>query len=375
MDRSLRVADVRDALSHRFPEVRAEEWDRGGLLVGDPEETVTGVTLALDPTLEALEATLASGDNVLVTHHPAFLTPPSTLRPGNDAAGLVFAAIDTGVALINAHTSLDRDPSAQRLLPELLGLLPIEPLERSAAAMSIVTVYVPSESRAQVAAAMEAAGAGRIGDYLGCSFSAAGTGRFTAPAQSAPFTGAAGETSETTEDRLEMVCPRPASARVVAAAAGAHPYEEPLISVSDVLISRNAARLGMVSETTVPVTLADLAALAGERLGVQARVWGEPSKLLRRVATATGSGGSLLPDALAADVDAFVAGEVRYHDALNASEAGCAIVELGHDASEWPLVGLLEECVRSIEGMRDEMVHPMKPSTGWWVSPKTQGAR
>ncbi len=64
---------------------------------------------------------------MLVTHHPAFLKAPEWLTPGRGAAGVVFSAMDAGVALINAHTNLDRAPAAGLLLPAALGLEPLGP--------------------------------------------------------------------------------------------------------------------------------------------------------------------------------------------------------------------------------------------------------
>ncbi len=52
------------------------------MTVGDPARLVTGVAVALDPTVEAIENAANAGANVLVTHHPAFLQPPySFCRP------------------------------------------------------------------------------------------------------------------------------------------------------------------------------------------------------------------------------------------------------------------------------------------------------
>ena len=176
---------------------------------------------------------------MLVTHHPAFLKTPNWLTPGRGAAGVLFAAMDARVALINAHTNLDRAPAAGRLLPEALGLEPIKPIERSTMPMALVTVFVPSTHAEQVAQAMSGAGAGRLGEYEGCRFvSAEGTAGFTSSPQSSPFLGAAGERSIASEVRLEMVAPRTRARGVVAAARGAHPYEEPLITSADVEVAR-----------------------------------------------------------------------------------------------------------------------------------------
>ncbi len=83
---------------------------------------------------------------------------------------------------------------------------------------------------------------------------------------------------------------------------------------------------------------------------------------MRRVAVGNGSAGSLVPDALRA-ADVLVAGEVRYHDALSAVAGGLSIIEAGHDATEWPLVGILARLIR--ESGIEVIEEPA--ATGWWT--------
>lgn len=362
------VRDIELALARRFPTERAESWDHVGLLAGDPSATVTGVTLALDPTLSAIESARAVGANVLVTHHPAYLQPLSDVRPGPGPAGVVYAAVTAGVALLNAHTNLDRDPLAQRLLPEALGLTPAEPIERSTMPMALVTVYAPSEAADRIVDEMATAGAGRIGEYERCSFSAEGTGTFTPGPKTSPHTGSPGERSTAHEQRIEMVCPPSRARAVAAAAAAAHPYEEPLITVADVSIARNDAALGMLCEPASEMTLRALVAAADGAFGSGSRVWGDPDASAGMVATTTGSAGSLIRDAVSSGAGTLVCGEVRYHDALDAQASGLSIVELGHDVSEWPLVTLLADTVKSVAGLDEAMVRSLQPRRGWWSS-------
>ncbi len=364
---SVRVGDIERAVAREFPTEWAEDWDRVGLLAGDPEREVTGVVLALDPTRAAIAACVERGANVLVTHHPAFLKPPQWLTPGRGAAGVVFSAMDAGVALVNAHTNLDRAPAAGTLLPERLGLTAKRPVERSAMPMSLVTVFVPAESAARVADAMAGAGAGRIGDYEGCRFtSPEGVGAFTPRAGAHPVVGG-GSPTETGEVRLEMVSPRTRVRGVIGAARGAHPYEEPLVVAADVEIARSAARMGMLCDAG-GVRLRDLVERAATEFGTNPRVWGDPEARVDLAVTATGSAGSLVGDALSTGATALVAGEVRYHDALDAVENGLCIVELGHDVTEWPLVGLLGSAVRATPGLDATLVHELPAARGWWAT-------
>jgi len=286
----------------------------------------------------------------------------------------VFSAVSSGVALINAHTNLDRDAEAQNLFPSALGLVAVKPVERSLQPMAMVTVFVPHSAAERVMSAMVGAGAGRIGDYERCSFTGDGVGGFTPGAASDPHVGEPGVASVAPEKRVEMVAPASRTRGVFAAAVAAHPYEEPLVTVNEIRIARNAARLGMVCDTPArePVTLRALVQRAAATFSVVPRVWGDPETRVTRVATGTGSAGALIGDALAAGAHALVAGEVRYHDALDAMESGLAVVELGHDVTEWPLVGLLAATVSAVPGLDQRMVHSLPATAGWWTPNRSE---
>jgi hypothetical protein len=187
------------------------------------------------------------------------------------------------------RTNLDRDSEAQALTPRALGLTPIGPLETSLEPMSVITVFVPETALDAVTDAMTAAGGGRVGQYRRSAFASPGFGTFEAPATSAPAIGEAGARNSVPESRLEMVCPGTSRHRVAAAAAAAHPYEEPLILVEDVLVGRNAARLGMLCHADPGITLNQLAERVGTAYRVTPRVWGDANARLDTIATATGS--------------------------------------------------------------------------------------
>ena len=120
------ISELESALLGHFPQEMAEPFDRTGLLVGDPHKTVTGVLVALDPSAEAIRQAVCMGANVLLTHHPAYLTAPSDFKPAaspffHDGA-LVYEAIASGVALMNFHTALDFAPQGACALAHKLGL-------------------------------------------------------------------------------------------------------------------------------------------------------------------------------------------------------------------------------------------------------------
>ncbi|MDK7723660.1 Nif3-like dinuclear metal center hexameric protein [Slackia exigua] len=120
----LTVGELERRLLERYPASDAELWDRTGLLVGDAHAAVTRVACALDATPDAIAQARDAGANVLLTHHPAFLEPPSSFVCGRASyeASVVMAALSSDVALMNFHTALDVSTDARETLPAMLGL-------------------------------------------------------------------------------------------------------------------------------------------------------------------------------------------------------------------------------------------------------------
>ncbi len=126
---------------------------------------------------------------------------------------------------------------------------------------------------------------------------------------------------------------------------------------------------GQISEVPAnddaPETLARLAARCTAVFGRSPRVWGDPDKPVRTAVTATGSAGPTGKVALAAGADVLICGEVKYHEALDLSQAGLAVIELGHDASELPLTAVLAEALCKA-GVPENAVVVIDQSDNWW---------
>lgn len=90
-----------------------------------------------------------------------------------------------------------------------------------------LVVFIPETHVEPVKEALFAAGAGRIGDYDGCSWQTLGQGQFRPLEGSDPFLGRQGEVERVSEYRVEMVCADESVDAALAALRETHPYEEP----------------------------------------------------------------------------------------------------------------------------------------------------
>ncbi len=123
----LTVGMVGTCLQAAFPEEDGEDWDYYGMLVGDKDAKVEKIAIALDATLSNVQRAAHAGAQVLVTHHPAFLSLdlPYTVGPASqvsDESAIIWEAMQNGVAVMSFHTALDAQPCATAILPDMLSL-------------------------------------------------------------------------------------------------------------------------------------------------------------------------------------------------------------------------------------------------------------
>jgi len=106
-----------------------------------------------------------------------------------------------------------------------------------------IVVTVPETHADRVREAMGRAGAGKVGDYSFCSYSAKGMGRFMPNKGANPYLGTEGILEKVIEERIETVCSRVVLAHVLEEIKKAHPYEETIIDIYPVYeIGRKKAK-------------------------------------------------------------------------------------------------------------------------------------
>jgi dinuclear metal center YbgI/SA1388 family protein len=126
------VAEVAAYLDGRFPPGWAEDWDRVGLVVGEPEARVTRVLCVVDCVPETVDEALSGAAELIVAHHPLLLRGVNSVATTSGKGRLVHRLIRAGVALFVAHTNADvAAPGVSDALADRLGLVDQRPLRPS----------------------------------------------------------------------------------------------------------------------------------------------------------------------------------------------------------------------------------------------------
>lgn len=117
---------IREILAHMeqiAPAETAEAYDNVGLILGCRDQKVSRVLIALDATMEVVEEAEMLGAELIITHHPLLFHARKKLTEEDPEAKVIYRMIRSGIALLSAHTNLDRTfHSGSAACARLLGL-------------------------------------------------------------------------------------------------------------------------------------------------------------------------------------------------------------------------------------------------------------
>lgn len=105
--------------------------------------------------------------------------------------------------------------------------------------------------------------------------------------------------------------------------------------------------LGRIGSLPQPMSIRDFAEQVKKALPTKhVRFVDAGDRPVRKVALCSGAGAEFIAKAAAMGADAYVTGDVRYHDAQHAAELGMHVIDAGHFGTEFPVVQVLAERLR-----------------------------
>jgi len=351
---SATLQDIVNLLESRYPSAWAVTGDRTGLEVGDPAQPVEAILVALEATPAVVAEAGRRGAQLLLTHHPLLYRPLEDVREDRPGGRLLAALLRARLALISCHTNLDIAPGglndylAQKL--ELTGVEVLTPTTRDP--WYKLVVFIPTGYEDPVRQALGDAGLGVIGRYSHCSFASPGQGTYRPLPGARPFRGETEQLSRADESRLEILAPESMLPAALARLKETHPYEEVAYDLYPVRHPGTPLGLGRIGDWPEPRPFAQVITALKEIFGVETvEVWGRAPREVQRLALCSGSGGDLLPDALARGAQIYLTGEVRHHQVPPGLQEDFAVVAVGHFASE---VVFMEPWARQLRGLFQE---------------------
>lgn len=353
---SAECREVVEFIDNLAPQKLAEGYDNVGLLVGNPCKRVERLLVCLDVNMEVVREAVSWKADMIVSHHPLIFKPLKQIREDDSKGAVLYELIKNGICVYSAHTNLDVvDHGVNASLASKLGLKCLKPLkEHYIEPLYKVVVFVPEDSSEKVRKAMCDAGAGWIGNYSDCTFSARGTGTFRPLEGTNPYIGEKGRLEKTAEDRIETIVPADKLNQVIVAMLKSHPYEEAAYDVYKTEAKGRTYSLGLAGRLDEPVTFEVFIDKVKKELDTPVvRVIGKPENKITKAAVFCGSFDDDLGAVKKSGADLLVTGDIKYHTAADAAAEGLCIVDAGHFNTEKlvlpVLAGMLKDKFVNIE--------------------------
>jgi len=328
------VKDICAAMETWAPLQWQESYDNAGLLTGNKQQEVTGILVCLDCTEEVVHEAIEKKCNLIIAHHPIIFKGLKSLTGKNYVEQTIIQAIKNDIAIYASHTNLDHAPKgvsyhlAKKLSIDGKVLAPLSD------ALKKISFFVPEKHQEAVRKAIHEAGGGNIGNYMECSFTSIGAGRFTPGAESNPTIGTNLQPEVVEEAKIEIIFPKHAESEIIRALKASHPYEEVAYFIHSLDNEWNEVGAGYIGELREEMTSDAFLQFIKDKLELKHLKHTKTSKKkIKKVAVCGGSGAFLIKTAMAAGADAYLTGDIKYHEFFDA-ENRMLLVDVGHYESE-----------------------------------------
>lgn len=90
-----RVSDILNCVLAIAPLSRQESYDNSGLIIGDPNNMVDKVLVALDVTEDVVDEAISKSCHFIISHHPFIFNGLKRINPSSSVGRIVIKAIKT----------------------------------------------------------------------------------------------------------------------------------------------------------------------------------------------------------------------------------------------------------------------------------------
>ena len=120
----MKVNDFCNIIEKIAPKRLKESFDNVGLQVGDKNNEVKKILVALDCTLDVIEEAKKESADLIFSHHPLMFIKPSNITTDTLQGKKIIELIKNNISLYSAHTNLDSVKNG--LNDKIVGILGFE---------------------------------------------------------------------------------------------------------------------------------------------------------------------------------------------------------------------------------------------------------
>ncbi len=331
----MKLKDVIQIVENSFQLALAEDYDNVGLLCGNLDRDISGILVAHDVLENVVNEAISKNLNLIICFHPIIFSGLKSITGKNYVERTVLKAIENKISIYAIHTAFDNDIFGVNFgICEKLGLKNQKILMPKQEHLVELSVYVPTENAEVLKNVLFEAGAGNIGNYDECSFQISGDGTFRPLRNANRYSGAINVRENADEVQISVIFEKFKQNKILAAMKNAHPYEEVAYQLYTLKNENQHVGLGRFGELENEMEEEQFLKMVQEKFNLKMiRHSDFKNKKIRIVGVLGGSGSSGISAAKAVNCDAYLTGDLKYHDFFQA-ENRMLLCDIGHFESE-----------------------------------------
>ena len=161
----MKLSNILSVLEEMAPLGYAEDFDNVGLLVGNPNQEISGVLVCHDALESVIDEAISKKCNLVVCFHPILFSGIKKITGKNYAERAILKAIKNDIAIYAVHTALDNHQNGvNKIFCDALGLKHSKVLIPKENYIQKLVTYTIPENVEKLRNALFDAGAGTIGN-------------------------------------------------------------------------------------------------------------------------------------------------------------------------------------------------------------------
>ncbi|WP_308578228.1 Nif3-like dinuclear metal center hexameric protein [uncultured Parvimonas sp.] len=104
---NFKIKDLIELLDGEYSFDLQEYWDNSGFQIGNLEDELTGILLAMDISVNSINYAIENNINCILTHHPLFFEKIKNLEAKSGSYKKLELLIKNSINVISIHTPLD----------------------------------------------------------------------------------------------------------------------------------------------------------------------------------------------------------------------------------------------------------------------------
>ena len=319
------ASDVIKIMNKWAPPFLAEKWDHSGLQVGNTEQPIKKILISLDVNRRNVSYAVNHKIDMIISHHPFLFKPIQDIDLSTTKGRIIEQLLTHKIVSFAAHTNLDtadlgvNDALAEKLhLQNCLGLVSVhtEKMYKISAYAKIMTTKVLEKELKE-----------RLGNQVSQFYLLDDEDDFTENSR-LEFT--------VTESKLDE-------------AKSILQQESENISY-DIYILKNLghqSKMGRIGDLPKEMDGQEALLYIKSKLGISCLKYsGNVDKKIKKIAILGGAGIDFSDLAESAGADLYLTGDVKYHEAEDASSSGFLIADGGHFYTERVIIPYLAKRLR-----------------------------